>query len=304
MKKILVIGSLNLDMVAVVDHAPAVGETVLCSNMQLIPGGKGANQAYAAAALGGDTTILGAVGADSYAELLKESLCRSGADISRLITRPDSSTGIAVITVNRDGDNSILVISGANASLMPEDIERNRPLLEACDLVILQMEIPLETVLYSAKLAKELGKLVLLDPAPVPKHFPEELYHYVDLLKPNETELSMLTGMEQIDARLEEAAAWVHGKGCQNLIVTLGEKGLYLDSVQEGACRIPARKVAAVDTTAAGDTFTAALAVKLMEGAGLKEAAEFANLASSIVVTRKGAQSSIPSREEVELLRA
>lgn len=199
MKKILVIGSLNLDMVTNVDHMPAVGETILCPSMQLIPGGKGANQACAAASLGADTTILGAVGADSYAELLKESLCRAGADVSHLIVRPDQNTGVALITVNRDGDNSIVVVSGANAAIHPEDIEKNRPLLESCDMVVLQMEIPLETVLYSARLAKQLGKTVLLDPAPVPKVFPKELLQYVDILKPNETELSMLTGIDITD---------------------------------------------------------------------------------------------------------
>ena len=308
MKKILVIGSLNLDMVTNVDHMPAVGETILCPSMQLIPGGKGANQACAAASLGADTTILGAVGADSYAELLKESLCRAGADVSHLIVRPDQNTGVALITVNRDGDNSIVVVSGANAAIHPEDIEKNRPLLEACDMVVLQMEIPLETVLYSARLAKQLGKTVLLDPAPVPKVFPKELLQYVDILKPNETELSMLTGIDITDkdtgeSHLEEAAAWVHSHGCPHLVVTLGEKGVYLHSDVDGTpenCRIPARNVHAVDTTAAGDTFTAALAVRLLERASLKDAALFANCASSIVVTRKGAQSSIPTREEVE----
>lgn len=308
MKKILVIGSLNLDMVTNVDHMPTVGETILCPSMQLIPGGKGANQACAAASLGADTTILGAVGADSYAELLKESLCRADADVSHLIVRPDQNTGVALITVNRDGDNSIVVVSGANATIHPEDIEKKRYLLEANDIVVLQMEIPLETVLYSAKLAKQLGKTVLLDPAPVPKVFPKELLQYVDILKPNETELSMLTGIDITDkdtgeSHLEEAAAWVHSHGCPHLVVTLGEKGVYLHSDVDGTpenCRIPARKVHAVDTTAAGDTFTAALAVRLLEGASLKDAALFANCASSIVVTRKGAQSSIPTREEVE----
>lgn len=308
MKKILVIGSLNLDMVTNIDHMPAVGETILCPSMQLIPGGKGANQAYAAASLGADTTILGAVGQDSYAELLKQSLIQAGADVSHLIVRSEHSTGVALITVNRVGDNSIVVVSGANSTLLPEDIERNIHLLEDCDMIILQMEIPLETVLYSARLAKHLGKTVLLDPAPVPREFPEELFQYVDILKPNETELSMLTGMsgitkEDMEFQLSKAAAWIHSHGCKHLVVTLGEKGVYLHSDICGIqkeCRIPARKVHAVDTTAAGDTFTSALAVKLLEGSCLKEAALFANCASSIVVTRKGAQSSIPTRKEID----
>ncbi len=300
MKKLLVIGSLNLDMVVNVDHTPAVGETILSQKMQLIPGGKGANQACAAGRLGADVTLLGALGTDSYGEMEKRSLEASGVDVSRLIWREDAATGLAMITVNRDGDNSIVVVSGANATMRPEDILRNRDLLEECDLVIFQLEIPLDTVCRGARLAKELGKKVILDPAPVPADFPEELYRYVDIIKPNETELSMLTGIQDIEHHLEEAAAWIRQRGGKDLVVTLGEKGLFLDSLELGVHRVPAKKVEAVDTTAAGDAFTAALAVKLMEGKNLKEAAEFATSVSAIVVTRKGAQSSIPTLKEVE----
>lgn len=302
MKKLLIIGSLNLDMVVNVDHTPVVGETILCDKMQLVPGGKGANQACAAGSLGVDVTLLGAVGRDSYAEIQKKSLKQAGVDVSRLICREESSTGIAMITVNSEGDNCIVVVSGANATISPEDIDRNRDLLEECDVVIFQLEIPLDTVLHAAKLAKRLGKTVILDPAPVPKEFPEELYRYVDVIKPNETELAMLTGIpdSEIEARLPEAAGMIREKGVKNVVATLGGKGLFIDSESLGTCRIPALKVDAVDTTAAGDAFTAALAAKLMEGKDLKEAAEFANCVSAIVVTRKGAQSSIPALEEVE----
>lgn len=302
MKKLLIIGSLNIDMVVNVDHAPAVGETILCQKMQLVPGGKGANQAFAAGSLGADVTLLGAVGQDSYADIQKKNLKRADVDVSKLICRKDADTGIAMITVNREGDNSIVVVSGANATVFPEDIDRNRDLLEECDVVIFQLEIPLDTVCYGAKLAKELDKTVILDPAPVPKNFPEELYRYVDVIKPNETELAMLTGIpdREIEERLPEAAGKIRRKGVKNVVATLGGKGVFMDSEELGICRIPALKVDAVDTTAAGDAFTAALAVKLMEGKSLKEAAEFANCVSAIVVTRKGAQSSIPTLEEVE----
>lgn len=300
MKKLLVIGSLNLDMVVSVDHTPVVGETILSEKMQLIPGGKGANQACAAGRLGVDVALLGAVGKDSYGEIEKKSLRDSGVDISRLIVREDAATGLAMITVNSDGDNCIVVVSGANATMTREDIDQNRDLLETCDMVIFQLEIPLDTVCYGAKLAKELGKRVILDPAPVPKDFPEELYQYVDIVKPNETELSMLTGVQDVENHLEEAVKWIRDRGGKDVVVTLGGKGLFIDSRELGVYQIPAKKVDIVDTTAAGDTFTAALAAKLMEGKNLKEAAEFANCVSAIVVTRKGAQSSIPTLDEVE----
>ncbi|MCD7745180.1 MAG: ribokinase [Lachnospiraceae bacterium] len=300
MKRVLIIGSLNIDMVVDVDHMPAVGETILSGGLKYVPGGKGANQACAVGRLGVDVTMLGAVGKDSYADMQRESLTNSGVDVSKLIVREDAPTGVALIPVNKEGDNYIIVISGANATISPEDVEKNRALIEESDIVMFQLEIPLDTVLYAAKLAKELGKTVILDPAPVPKEFPEELYQYVDVIKPNETELGMLTGISDVEMHLTEATAVLRQKGVKNVLVTLGGDGVFIDSAELGACRIPAHKVTAVDTTAAGDSFTAGLAAKLLEGKNLKEAAEFANYVSAIVVTRPGAQSSIPTLEEVE----
>lgn len=299
MKKILVIGSLNLDMVVNVDHTPAVGETILSDKMEMIPGGKGANQACAAGCLNADVTMFGAVGSDMYADIQMKSLSAAGVDISRIIKRAEATTGIALITVNSDGDNCIVVVSGANATLSCRDIDDNIDLLKEADIIIFQLEIPLETVCYGAKAAKELGKTVILDPAPVPKIFPEELFRFVDIIKPNETELQMLTGMDHVESHLAEAASLLKRKGVKNVLVTLGEKGVYLDSEVDGIWRIPAVPVEAVDTTAAGDSFTAALAVMLADGKSLKEAASFANYVSAIVVTRKGAQSSIPTFDEV-----
>ncbi|MGI6017864.1 MAG: ribokinase [Marvinbryantia sp.] len=299
MKKILVIGSLNLDMVVNVDHTPLVGETILSDKMELIPGGKGANQACAAGCLGADVAILGAVGKDTYAEIQKESLRSAGVDVSHLVYRESDATGLAMITVNKDGDNSIVVVAGANATLSPKDIDNNRDLIEACDIVIFQLEIPLETVCYAAKLAKSLGKTVILDPAPVPKEFPEELYKYVDIIKPNETELGMLTGISNAEKHLTEAIELLRSRGAKNVLVTLGEKGVYINEENGKSSKIPALKVEAIDTTAAGDAFTAALASMLVDGKSLVEAAQFANYVSAIVVTRKGAQSSIPMLEEV-----
>lgn len=299
MKKILVIGSLNMDMVVNVAHTPAVGETILTDRMSLIPGGKGANQACAAGRLGADITMLGAVGDDTYGDILIESLKKSGVNVSGIIRRKGENTGIALITVNSAGDNSIVVVSGANATLSCEDIDRHRELLQEADIILIQMEIPAATVRYAAKMAKSLGKTVILDPAPVPENFPDELYRYVDVLKPNETELHMLTKTDRIETRLPEAVGLLKAKGIKNVLVTLGENGVYLDAEDTGVSKIPALKVEAVDTTAAGDSFTAAMAVMLSQGKNLKEAAVFANQVSAIVVTRKGAQSSIPFLDEV-----
>lgn len=293
MKKILVVGSLNMDMVVKVDHVPHTGETILTDKFELACGGKGANQAYAAGKLQADVSMLGAVGEDDYGKMLLDSLSSAGVHTAGVIKRENLSTGIAFITVNREGDNSIVVVSGANASLLPEDIDRKKELLAESDIVLLQMEIPIQTVCHTARMAKAMGKTVILDPAPAPRHFPEELYRYVDIIKPNETELYMLANMDSGKYGIEEAAKCIRGKGVKDVLVTLGEKGVYLDSEQSGSARIPAKKVQAVDTTAAGDAFSAAMAVRLALGKDIKDAASFANNVSSIVVTRKGAQSSM-----------
>lgn len=303
-KRILIIGSLNMDMVVSADHIPLAGETILGRNMTLVPGGKGANQACAAGRLGADAVMLGALGQDFHGRRLENSLRESGVDVSRLLWRRDAETGLAMITVSDGGENSIVVVPGANATLTPEDLEVNRDLIEGCDGLILQMEIPVETVCHGARLAKSLGKTVILDPAPVPEYFPDELYGYADILKPNETELGMLTGISDAADHLEEAAEMIRRRGGRDLVVTLGEKGVFVASETYGIRRIPAVKVKAVDTTAAGDAFTAALACRLLEGRSLMEAAEFANLVSAVAVTRKGAQSSIPWMEEVESFRS
>lgn len=299
MKKILIIGSLNIDMVIEVDHTPVVGETILTRDMEMIPGGKGANQAYAAGKLEADIAILGAVGKDMYADMLMGSLKEGKVDVSHIIRRDQGNTGLAVITVNKDGDNNIIVIAGTNATLSKTDIDNNIDLIKSCDMVIFQLEIPLDTVVYAAKIAKENKKTVILDPAPVPPEFPEELYRYVDLIKPNETELSMLTGMKDIDKNLVAAAEAIRRKGVKDVVVTLGGNGVYFNSEKSGSGTVPANQVNAVDTTAAGDAFTAAMSIMLAEGKDLKTAVEFANEVAAIVVTRKGAQSSIPGLGEV-----
>ena len=297
MKKILVIGSLNVDMVVKVPHMPAAGETILAGNMELVPGGKGANQAYAAGRLGARVTMFGAVGSDSYADIEKNSLATAGVDTSRLLVREGKSTGLAWITVNAAGDNSIVVIPGANATVTEQDIADNEALLRDCDILLCQLEILLKTVVYAAKRAKELGKTVILDPAPVPQEFPEELFSYIDIIKPNETEAAQLLGAS-ING-YEEASDKLRAKGVKNVLITLGPKGAYINSETEGKHLMPVRQVPVVDTTAAGDSFTAALAVRLAAGSSLVQAVRYANEVAAIVVTRKGAQTSIPSADEV-----
>ena len=297
MKKILVVGSLNVDMVVRVPHMPAAGETILAEKADTVPGGKGANQAYAAGKLGAQTIMFGAVGNDRYAEIEKKSLQSAGVDVSRLIVRADFDTGLAWITVNDAGDNSIVVVPGANKTLSEKDIADNDDLLHSCDIVLCQMEIPVQTVLCAARRAKELGKTVILDPAPVPKDFPAELYTYVDIIKPNETELSLLTGAASSD--YEKGADILRSRGVKNVIVTLGGAGAFVNSETEGKHMLTVRPVPVVDTTAAGDSFTAALAVRLASGSSLLQAVRYANEVATIVVTRKGAQTSIPTAEEV-----
>ena len=286
-----------MDMVVKVPHMPAAGETILAGNMELVPGGKGANQAYAAGRLGARVTMFGAVGSDSYADIEKNSLASAGVDTSRLLVREGKSTGLAWITVNEAGDNSIVVIPGANATVTEQDIVDNEALLRDCDILLCQLEIPLKTVVYAAKRAKELGKTVILDPAPVPQEFPEELFSYIDIIKPNETEAAQLLGAS-ING-YEEASDKLRAKGVKNVLITLGPKGAYINSETEGKHLMPVRQVPVVDTTAAGDSFTAALAVRLAAGSSLVQAVRYANEVAAIVVTRKGAQTSIPSADEV-----
>ncbi len=292
MKKIAVIGSLNMDYVITVPSMPQVGETVLSTGFSLVPGGKGANQAYAAGRLGGQVVMLGAVGQDSAGDALCQSLASAGVDVSRIKHCEGLPTGSAFIPVDAEGNNSILVAQGANGAVDISYIKENRDVLESCDIVLLQLEIPLETVVFVAKTAKELGKTVILDPAPARRDIPEELYRCVDYLKPNETELAILT-----DGR---PAEYLRSSGVKNIVVTLGEKGGFLlteDGQNEPFPAVEAVQV--VDTTAAGDSFTGAMAVALARGDSLRQAVRFASTVAAIVVARKGAQTSIPSLDEI-----
>lgn len=300
MASILVVGSLNVDLVISVKSMPVAGETLLADHFDRIPGGKGANQAYAAAMLGAKTVMLGSIGRDESGEMLRQSLLYAGVDISRLKIS-GRSTGTAVITVNEAGENSIVVLQEANLDVDIAYIDANLDAIKEADIVLLQLEIPLQTVLYVAMKAKEYGKIVILDPAPAQAGLPDELFANIDILKPNEIELRMILGKNVNDISLEEAIEEVHRKGVETVLVTLGEKGSYLHT-REGLTNHQFPEVVdVVDTTAAGDAFSASLAVALINGQSLIEAQAFANQVSSIVVTRKGAQSSIPSLDELHL---
>ena len=299
MDKILVVGSLNMDFVIEVDARPLAGETVLGKRVALVPGGKGANQAYAAARLGGDVRMIGAVGDDVYGRMLKENLELAGVDTSGVETVSGVSSGNAFITVDSRGENSITVIQGANALVTRELAARHIDMIDDCDTVIVQLEIPLDAVDYVKNAAKEKGKRVILDPAPAREGLPEEFFRGFDIVKPNETELQILSGKSAVTKEeLAEGARELLKKGVGKVIVTLGERGCIVVS-EDTYEEFPAHKVHAVDTTAAGDSFTGAFAAALARGDSCEDAVKFGNCASGIAVTPKGAQTSIPTMEEV-----
>lgn len=300
MGKILVVGSLNQDFLIEVEDMPAVGETILGKSVTLVSGGKGANQAYAAGKLGGDTQMIGAVGKDIYGENLIKNLREVSVDTSGIEIIEDSETGKAFVEVDAKGSNSITVIQGANGKLTTEMIDRHEHLIDECDIVVLQLEIPLEVVTYVKQLAKEKGKKIILDPAPAPEQYPEGFFGGINIVKPNEVELQSIVGKTcNTKEEITESARELIEKGAETVIVTLGGEGCLMVS-KDSEQYFPSNKVNVIDTTAAGDCFTAAIAVALTNGKTLEEAITYGNKASAITVTRKGAQTSIPDAEEVD----
>lgn len=299
MKKILVVGSLNMDAVIETPRIPKAGETISGSQITLVPGGKGANQAYAAGRLGGKVAMIGAVGEDTFGNTLKESLENAGVDTGGIAVLKGRTTGQAFISVDEKGENSIVIIAGANAEVTKEMAENNKERISESDIVIMQLEIPVETVLYVKNMAKKMGKLVIIDPAPAAADLPDEFWKEVDFIKPNETELEILTGKKQeTEEEMIKGARIMLQKGVKGVIVTLGEKGCLLVT-EEKEEFFEAEKVTAVDTTAAGDSFTAAFAFALSKGYGTERAVRFGQKAASVAVTRKGAQTSMPEIEEL-----
>jgi ribokinase len=300
---IVVLGSLNMDFVVRTAHLPAPGETVLGGGFQMIPGGKGANQACAAGRLASNAFVrmVGRVGYDLFADHLKASLAAAGVDVSAVAAVRNEATGVALIGVDQAGQNAIIVASGANNVFPSADVEGSRGSFRNAKYALFQLETPLDTVQAALRLARREGAQTILDPAPA-QQLSRELLSDVDILTPNESEARILLGRSAARITLEEAPALakeVLALGPAAVILKLGENGcLYTDA--ESTIHTPGFAVEARDTTAAGDTFNAALAVALTEGLTLVESLRFANAAAALSVTRIGAQASIPSRAEVD----
>ncbi len=299
---ILVIGSINMDTVIKVKNIPKIGETVMGEYEGLCTGGKGANQAYAAAKFADNVSFLGIVGGDENGKLLKENLKKSGCKTDKIETSANLPSGFAIIQVAENGNNSIIVVPGANNACDAQFVEKHRDLIEASDIIMLQLEIPMSGVQKVIEIAKASKKTILLNPAPAPKYLPEDVLTGVDYITPNESELEILSGLTVNDIESAKTACdKLHALGANTIIATLGELGS-LYSVVNHKQHYPTRKVEVLDTTAAGDTFNGAFVAELAKGQGIDKAMKFANMAASITVTRKGAQISIPTRSEVDSL--
>lgn len=297
-KKILVVGSSNTDMVIKTHKFPAPGETILGGRFLMNAGGKGANQAVAAARLGGVVAFVGKIGEDIFGKQAVQQLEDEGIDVGFVAVDPDNPSGVAMITVDRNAENSIVVAPGSNGTLSPSDFDKAMSKLDESDYVLMQLEIPIPTVEYIAEKAALKKKKVILNPAPAAV-LSGELLQNLYLITPNETEAELLTGIKVTDeVSALKAATQLHENGVESVIITMGAAGAFL--LENGQSQlIKAPKVNAVDTTAAGDTFNGALIVALSEGKSVSEAIVFANKAASISVTRIGAQSSVPYRREI-----
>lgn len=289
-----------MDLLVNVSEMPKIGETVLGKSFKTVPGGKGANQAFAASKLGGEVHMLGNVGVDEYGKILIESLKSVGVNTDSIERKKYIHTGLAFIVVEKNGDNNIIVVPGANSTCSQEYISKHKDIIEMCDIVLLQLEIPIDTVSYTVEIARQMNKIIVLNPAPAPHDLPDNILKKIDIITPNETELQKLTGMATDSiSDIKKAANILISKGVKTVIVTWGNKGAVV--VTNNNCSIyNVEDVKVLDTTAAGDSFTAAVAVAMSEGKTLEEAINFANRVATVVVTREGAQTSIPSKAEVE----
>ena len=295
MKKLVVIGSSNMDLVVSTEHFPLPGQTVMGKKFMTNFGGKGANQAVAASLLGGDVSFICKVGNDNYGRDMIEKFQKDGIATQYITVTDQAATGIAVITVDANGENTIVVASGANSLLTSEDIRNAEPAISQADVLLMQLETPVEPLCTAAQMAHEKGKYVILNPAPAPKKpLPTALLRHIDLIIPNETEATSITGVEITDLQSAERALEALKKlGAKDAMITLGEKGVL--AYEDGKVKLfPACKVHAIDTTAAGDTFCGALSVAICQGQEKKEAIAFANKAAAYTVQHEGAQCAMP----------
>ena len=296
-KKIVVVGSSNTDMIIKVPHVPVPGETIIGGTFSIAAGGKGANQAVAAARAGGDVTFVARVGDDMFGEQAKEGFVKDNINVDHVLSDKGAPSGVALIFVGEDGENSIAVASGANANLSPSDVEAAGDAISSADILIMQLETPLDTVQKAASIASGSGVKVILNPAPA-QPLSDDILKHVSILTPNESEAEILTGIK-VQMEDDAAADALIAKGIETVIVTMGAKGAFVVTADSKEL-VAGFSVEAVDATAAGDTFNGALAVALAEGKALKAAVSFANAAAALSVTKLGAQPSAPTREEID----
>jgi ribokinase len=299
----VVIGSLNMDLVTRAPRLPRGGETLIGESFSTIAGGKGANQAVAAARLGAQVSMVGCVGSDAYGQQLRGALLAEGIDC-QAVSVVDGSSGVALIVVDDNSQNAIVIVAGANGELTPTVLDRFDAVLQTADVIICQLEVPDATVGHALKRGRELGKTVILNPAPASRALPAEWYAYVDYLIPNESEAMVLSGLAVDSLETAEAAATqLIAAGAGKVIVTLGAQGLMFANGSSFE-HFPAPRVKAVDTTAAGDTFVGGFAAALASGKGEVEAIRFGQVAAALSVTRAGAQPSIPTLLEVQAFKS
>ncbi|MFJ4153417.1 ribokinase [Pseudomonas sp. NPDC089752] len=297
--KVVVVGSLNMDLVARAERLPRAGETLAGESFFTVPGGKGANQAVAVARLGADVAMVGNVGDDAYGQQLRKALEVEGIDCQAVNECPGVSSGVALITVDAASQNCIVIIPGGNGRLTPACVQRFDALLQAAELIICQLEVPAETVAWTLARGRELGKQVILNPAPATGPLPAEWFAHIDYLIPNESEAEALTGVPVNDLdSARRAGERLLQMGAGKVIVTLGAQGA-LFVIPSGSQHFPAPQVKALDTTAAGDTFVGGFAAALVRGLGEGEAITFGQRAAAVSVTRAGAQPSIPTLAEL-----
>lgn len=300
MARIAVIGSLNMDLVVRAPRIPKPGETIIgADDLHMIPGGKGANQAYASAMLGAEVSMVGRVGDDMFGEQLIANLKNAGVDTHHITRDSDVPTGIAMIVVEQGGQNSIVVSPGANGRVSPPDVSRAETVIRSASLILLQLEIPLPAVINAAQFAENHGVKVVLNPAPA-QQLPAELLSLTDILIPNETEAAMLSGCDVgTDNGIRQAAARLCQSGVKTIIMTRGSRGASLITENE-TVHFPAFPIEPVDTTAAGDAFVGSFAVALAEGSSVSEAVRYGNAAGALSSTKSGAQPSMPGREDLD----